>query len=114
MNQETVRTELVRLILALRADYLRSGANVLAHWEQLHTRLRAAAMRSATIPEFVTAYIRSLAVTNPSKDFCSASSRLEAAVDQSPCDAMRLIDKEHAYIIALARQASEAAKERMA
>jgi hypothetical protein len=108
--RERLRTLTVDLILALRAEYLRSGhGNVLKHWEQLETRLRVAAATSGSPEEFATRYSRGLQLVALSKAGSQALIDLADTVRElgSPVEWFRMLDEETAYLMALARKSAE-------
>lgn len=113
-RRERLRTLTVELVLAVRAEYLRSGhGNVLKHWEQLETRLRAAAATCSSPEELGTRYARSLQLVALSKGASQVLSELADYVREHGCaiDWLQLIESESAYLMALARLQSEARKE---
>jgi len=107
MDTEIARAAVVRLVLALRAEYLAAGANPLKHWEQLHERLRAAARTTGTAEEFATKLQRDLRIATVTSSFCSATTELVDAVGGEHAALLDLIDREHGYIMALARKAAD-------
>jgi hypothetical protein len=113
-RREKLRTLTVELVLAVRSEYLRAGqCNVLKHWEQLETRLRAAAATSSNPEELATRYARSLQLVGLSKDASRVLTELADYVREQACaiDWLELIDAESAYVMALARLQSEQRKE---
>lgn len=113
-KKERLRTLTVELVLAVRIEYLRSGqANVLKHWEQLESRLRAAAATCSNPEELATRYVRGLQLVGLSKESSRVLSELADYVREQGCaiDWLELIDAESAYLMALARLQSEQRKE---
>jgi len=113
-KKERLRTLTTDLVLQVRSEYLRSGhGNVLKHWEQLETRLRAAASTSSNPEELVTRYARSLQLVGLGKESCRVLAELADYVREHGCatEWLELIDQESAYLMALARLQSEQRKE---
>jgi len=113
-KRERLRTLTTDLILQIRSEYLRSGyGNVLKHWEQLETRLRAAASTSATPEELSTKYVRSLQLVGLGKESCRVLAELADYVRENGCsiDWLELIDQESTYLMALAKLQAEQRKE---
>ena len=113
-KKERLRTLTVELVLAVRIEYLRSGqANVLKHWEQLESRLRAAAATCSNPEELATRFVRGLQLVGLSKESSRVLSELADYVREQGCaiDWLELIDSESAYLMALARLQSEQRKE---
>lgn len=99
------------VLLEVRAQYLAGGANALKHWEQISDRMRAATRTQANPQAWLTKLMRDLQISTPSS---STSSALEALCDGvgvlgkiGPSEWLRLIDAEHAYIIARVRRMAE-------
>lgn len=111
MNTDNVRGALVDLIMELRREYLASpGCSVLKHWDQIQERLRAAARVSAGPEDLVTRLRSGLNLAAPSSRFSKAFRLLVAAVGPERRDRgamLALIDREHSYILALARAEAE-------
>jgi len=85
-KRERLRTLTTDLILQIRSEYLRSRhGNVLKHWEQLETRLRAAASTSATPEELSTKYARSLQLVGLGKESCRVLAELADYVRENGC-----------------------------
>jgi hypothetical protein len=113
-KREKLRTLTTELVLAVRSEYLRSGhGNVLKHWEQLETRLRAAAATCTRPEDLGTRYARSLQLVGLSKNCSRVLAELADYVRENDCsiDWLQLIEDESAYIMALARLQSEARNE---
>lgn len=97
----------VAVVLDLRAQYLRSGvANPLRHWDQIQSRMRAAARQSASPSEWATALLRRLQVGAPSSRLSASLRRLCDGVSDSR-SWLDLIEREHGYILARARLGAE-------
>src|ERR1700733_2366152 len=67
-EKEMLRGLLVSVGLDLRRHYLANGGKPLTHWDRLHGRLRAAAMTTATVEEWLTRYASGLQIPAPSKE----------------------------------------------
>lgn len=100
----------VRWVLAARAEFLAQGANSLSHWEQIETRMRAAAKMTTTAPEWMTRTLRGLRIVGQSRSLSLATVALAAAVGDRPGVLLDLIDRDSAYILALARSEAERRK----
>lgn len=103
---EALRLAIVRVILAVRGDYLRTpAASVLKHWDQITDRMRARAQSCGSPREWASALLRDLRIASPSDWTADAMVGLQARVDE--CGAPRaffdLIDRESGYLIAVAR-----------
>ena len=112
-NKERLRSLTVDLVLALRAEYLHSGhGNVLKHWEQLETRMQAAARTSGSAEEFVTSYCNGLQLVGLGKPTSRALSELVDTVREMGCASewLAMLDStggEISYIMALTRRSAE-------
>lgn len=109
---EALRSRTVSVLLGMRRQYLADGGSPLKHWEQIHARMRMAARTSASVAEWVTALQRSLKIQTPNSEL--STSILELC-DESACiadpDFLDLIDREHGYIMALARAEADDRKQ---
>ena len=113
-QRERLRSLTVELLLALRAEYLGTPqANVLKHWDLLHTRLRGAARTSETPEELATSMQRRLQIVNLGKGSCRALADLADYVREHSCATawLDLLDREHGYVMALTRLAAEKRRE---
>lgn len=110
METET-RTRLIDLtvtyLLDVRAMYLAAGANPLKHWDQLQSRLMAAARSSTTASEWGTRLLRGLQIGSPSSSTSSALVALVDAVGPDSRDWLDLIEREYGLVLAKARLESE-------
>lgn len=116
-NTDVLKRLLVEWLLALRAEYLASGANAVTHWEHLQTRPLAAARTCGTIDEWITTTRRKLQLTAPSKDSSRCSVALCSEVkDQGwrDTEVLRLVERRIALIVAEARAEAEERKARRA
>lgn len=114
-NDAVLKDLLVGLLLALRAEYLSSGASAITHWDHLKTRPLAAARMCSSLDEWFTQTRRKLQLGAPSKD----SSRFLVALTSECADqgrrdkaVLRFIEKRIDMLIALARGEAEQRKER--
>lgn len=108
-ERERLLDKTVRVVLAIRAQYLANGANALKHWQQIHDRLRISTATAGSVEEWVTLMCSGLRLPTPSKDLSSAM--VELATEES-CNAnatqwLELMEREHAYVMALARAEAE-------
>jgi ribosomal protein L34E len=105
-NLEELRSLTVRLLLDLRADYLRTpGASILSHWDQLTSRMQRCARTSVSPAEWVTAMLRSLRIASPSQYTSATAHRLAQRVADMKAarEWLDLVTREHGYLIAEAR-----------
>lgn len=108
--KEKLRTETVEVLLDLRAAYLATaGANPLKHWDQLQDRMRAAARTCASPEEWVTKMARDLQLSAPSLTSSRSLLALVGEVSERHCrrEWLDLVEREHGYLLALARLAAE-------
>ena len=101
---------LVRWVLAARAEFLAQGASSLSHWEQIETRMRAAAKMTTTASEWATRTLRGLRIVGGNRSLSLATAHLVATVSDRPGALLDLIDRESAYVLALARIEAERRK----
>lgn len=113
-RKHALRWATVRVLLALRSEYLRTGANALKHWEQLQSRMRAAARMTTTPEEWVTRMQRGLQIPTTSSSLSSAMAALsdEVATLPRPSVWLDLVEREHGYLMAMARLEAEDRKEK--
>lgn len=112
--KERLRTLTVEAILAVRAVYLASpGANVLKHWSQLESRVRAAARTTSSPQEWQTKLCRDLQLPALNSAACQAFVDLAHEVTERACanDWLALVDDEVGYMMALARLAADARRD---
>lgn len=101
----------VDVVLAYRAQYLESWANVLEHWNQIASRMQMATRTSSGPEEWCSKFARGLKITTPSRDASRAMVRLAekvAAYGRGPWGAR--VQTEHAFILARARVEAEERK----
>lgn len=103
----------VALLLELRRAYLAAGASALKHWDQLQSRMLAAARTTDSVPEWLAAMCRSLQLGAPSSSTCSAASALQRAVVDGPGAAawLDMVEREYSYLLAKARLEAERRRE---
>lgn len=107
-KREALLSKTVNVMLELRSAYLAAGGSPLKHWSQLHDRLRMAARTSSGVPEWITKMTRSLQIGVPSSSLSSAVDALCHEVECIPQPAwLDLIEREHAYVMALTRLEAE-------
>jgi hypothetical protein len=112
--RERLVTLTVEVLLALRAAYLRTGqANALKHWDILQNRARAAARTTASPEEWATKLQRDLQIASLSSSASSVVVELVHEVTERNArgEWLDLIEREHGYLIALARLTAEKRKE---
>lgn len=100
----------VRWVLAARAEFLAQGASSLSHWEQLETRMRAAAKTTTTAPEWMARTLRGLRIVGQSRSLSLATVHLAETVGARHGALLDLIDRETPYVLALARVEAERRK----
>lgn len=116
MTEETaekLRKATVRVLLGIRSAYLAAGANPLKHWDQLADRLRAAARTSGSVPEWYATMTRTLAIGGSLSSGSSADVvELQRVVTEeaSAEEWLDLLEREHAFIMAMARLEAEQAR----
>lgn len=103
----------VVVVLALRREYLRTpGVSVLRHWRQIQNRLRAAARTCESAPEWATRLMRDLQIDSPSVRLSETIEYLVVLVERAGASAwLDLLDREHGYVIALARLEADRRRE---
>lgn len=113
-KKEALRQRTVEVILSLRAAYLQTpGCQPLRHWQQLHDRMRMSARTCESVAEWITRMQRSLGIATPGPALSRAIVQLSDETEVIPDpEWLDLIDKEHAYIMALARLEAEDRKEK--
>ena len=111
--REKIESALVEMILGLRSDYLRAGANPMDHWTQLESRCRAAAMQCETISEWCSAVQRRLQIPSLSKGSSASLIALNSVCesDEAIDDALDMVSRDYGLLIALARNVVDEAKE---
>lgn len=112
--KERVRTLVVEIVLEVRRAYLASpSSNVLKHWDQLHGRMKAAARTTASPEEWASRFASGMRVR------ASSSSGSRALIDlvhfvrehDANREFFEMLDREHDYMMALARLSAEARTE---
>lgn len=111
-RKQKLESLLTDMILCLRSDFLKAGANPMDHWTQLESRCRAAAMQCETMSEWCSAVQRRLRISSLGKDSLRSLVSLCEWTDEHDAadDALDLITRNHALLIALARNISDEAK----
>jgi len=113
MNQDNL---IVSLIMSVRAEYMHEPHfQPLKHWDQLSTRLTAAARTTCSIAEFVTSFRRGLRITSsPKQGLGNISRYLQLSFIEDELEFHRKIESESAFLMALARVQAEEDKEKKA
>lgn len=96
MQTEEMRGAVVDLVLAVRETA------ELRTWDQVQGRLRVAAQTCCTAEAFATAMQQSMRAV-ARKSYARAATRLVDISAPDPLAMLRLVDREHGYIIALAQ-----------
>lgn len=111
---EGLRQRTVAVLLDARAAYLAAGASPLKHWDQLADRMRAAARTSTTVAEWATSLRRGLQLgagnSSSSKALVELADEVQALGAEHAW--LDMLEREHAFLIALARLEAEDRKER--
>jgi hypothetical protein len=101
----------MEFVLELRRQYLSQygSAVVLKHWDQIGDRLRASARTSEGVEEWGSDVMRKLRLGSPSKDSSTCLRELCDYVAEHASSSLflDLIEKEHAYLLSLARNTAE-------
>ena len=107
-KRDALLSKTVNVVLELRRQYLAGGGNSLKHWQQIHDRLRMAARTSGSVAEWLTRMQRALQIGVPSNSLSLAVAELSDEVECIPQPAwLDLLEREHAYVMALARLEAE-------
>jgi hypothetical protein len=112
-QKERLRNKTVEVILVVRAAYLRTpNANVLKHWDQLQSRIRAAARTTSSPEEWVTCLSRTLQLSAPNVECSSATCALADDVHElgAASEWLQLVEDEYGYLLALTRSVAEKRK----
>lgn len=107
-KREALLSKTVNVVLEMRRQYLANGGNSLKHWQQIHDRMRMSARTSASVAEWLTKMQRALQLSVPSSSLSSAIAQLSDEAECIPQPAwLDLLEREHAYIMAMARLEAE-------
>ncbi len=102
----------VDVVLALRGQYLATGANALGHWDDLANAMKSATRTSTGPEEWLTSMSRRLRIVSPSRELSQASEVLTEAVRRHDVRAwLALVEREHFAMIARARRLAEERRE---
>lgn len=113
-DKERLRTLTVEVLLALRAEYLRTPqANILKHWDMIQTRMRSASRTCATPEEWATSVARRLQIGTLGVASARCLTDLVHVVTEKRCasDWLDLVERETGYLMAMARLCAEQRKE---
>jgi len=110
-RRDRVLDAVVELLLEVRSEYLRAGANTLKHWQQIHDRALLATRTSERISEWATTLASELQLGSPSSSRSSATIALCDEVDADDLEALDLIEDELGYVMARCRLEAERRKE---
>ncbi len=105
---------LTEFLLALRREYLATGANAITHWEQLQNRMTTAARTSVNVADWITRTRTTLRLPAPSRDSSHCSVALEREIAEESlrdADVLRLIERRAPLLVARARVLAEERKE---
>ena len=114
-QSEVLRQLLVEWILAIRSEYLASGANAMTHWDRLTSALNASARSCGTMDQWISKVRHRLQLTAPSRDSSRYSVALATEIaDQRRSEAavLRMIGERTTMLIARARVEADERKER--
>lgn len=110
-KRERWRKLTVDLVMAVRSEYLASGASALSHWDQLKDRMLASARTSQGASEWVTALCRRLSLAAPGKPLSSATESLvsdvESAGPRGELEFLAFVEAEYGLVLARARLEGE-------
>lgn len=109
-QRESLVVATVDVVMEARRMALMQGASPLKLWDQLTSRLRAAARSSERAESWASKFIRDLQINAPSKDLSLAIQALAATVGPGASAWLDLIDREYGYVIARARIEAERRK----
>lgn len=116
-QKEGLRTKTVEVLLVLRAAYLRTPqANTLKNWDLLQSRMRAAARTCVSPEEWATKIQRDLQIPALNNSASRVLTELVHAVTETGArlEWLDLIEREHGYLVAMARLCAEKRKEEAA
>jgi len=96
------------MILEVRRMCLQRGASPLKLWDLLHDRTRAASRTCANAQELATNLMRNLQIAAPSSRLShSMAAMAEAVRVVGDAPWLDLLEREHGYVIAVARLEAE-------
>lgn len=107
-RRAALRDATVMWLLAVRWEYLATGANPLKHWTQIQDRLLASARRAVDVATLTTLVSRGLGLAAPSVERAESAVYLAELVGVESCAWLDLIESEHGHLMALARVRAEA------
>src|SRR3970282_444177 len=110
-TREALLVATVDVVMETRRLALMGGANPLKLWDQITSRLRAAARTTARPSEWATKFMRDLQLSAPSKELSSAIEALATTVGKQAGAWLDLLDREYGYVVARARLEAERRKE---
>jgi hypothetical protein len=110
-ERESLVVATVDVVMEARRMALANGASPLKLWDQITSRLRAAARTTDRPEEWATKFMRDLQLSAPSKDLSSAVQSLTETVGAKAGAWLDLLEREHGYVIARARLEAERRKE---
>lgn len=109
--KETLVDRTVDVVMAVRAQYLASGANAIKHWPQITDRMRAATRTTEGPEAWATKIMRDLKLPAPSKDTAAALEALAEFVQRGGERGTRAwlatVEAESMFIIAKAQRLAE-------
>lgn len=110
-KRERWRRLTVDLAMAVRSEYLASGASALSHWDQIKDRMLAAARTTQGASEWVTALCRRLSLAAPGKPLSGATEALVSDVEsggpRGELEFLAFVEAEYGLILARARLEGE-------
>jgi len=110
-TREALLVATVDVVMETRRLALMGGANPLKLWDQITSRLRAAARTTDRPSEWATKFMRDLQLSAPSKELSSAIEALATTVGKQAGAWLDLLDREYGYVVARARLEAERRKE---
>lgn len=102
----------VDVLLAMRAQFLATGASALKHWDQLAEAMKSAVRRSSGPETWVSTMGARLRLESPSSDLSAKSVALVETVRRYDVRAwLALVESEGVYLLARARTLAEERRE---
>jgi hypothetical protein len=109
-RRDRILDRVVDLLVEIRAEYLRSGANALKHWQQIHDRALLATRTSTRLSEWTTSLAKGLQLGAPSSSRSSATIALCIEVDADDAEVLDFIEDELGFVMARCRLVAEQRK----
>lgn len=104
------RAGTITVLLHLRLLAIRHGHSALAIWERLGERVRLANRQAESVEHWCSTLIRKLGVVNTHPEAARAMIELQIAVHDETGAWLQMLDDEHGFIMAAARDRFDAEK----